>query len=102
MQDHRSGRDRRNDSEDTERLNRIEEKLDKVGEAIVSLARMEERMITLFKRMDNYDGQVSGLLERLAKIEISIADMSGSNKWLDRVVVVIITGAIGIAVFAGK
>ena len=39
----------------TTRLNRIEEKLDKVGEAIISLARMEERMITLFRRMDNYD-----------------------------------------------
>lgn len=37
----------------TTRLNRIEEKLDKVSEAIVSLARMEERMITLFKRMDS-------------------------------------------------
>ena len=31
------------------RLNRIEEKLDKVGEAIISMARMEEKMITLFK-----------------------------------------------------
>lgn len=42
---------------DTEerRLARIEEKLDEVGQAVIALARMEERMITLFKRMDNLD-----------------------------------------------
>lgn len=40
---------------DEARLERIEKKLDEVGQAIVALARMEERMITLFKRMDKLD-----------------------------------------------
>ena len=40
---------------DDQRLERIEKKLDTLSDAVVSLARMEERMITLFKRMDNYD-----------------------------------------------
>jgi hypothetical protein len=52
------------------RLDRIEEKLDKVGEAIISLARMEERMITLFKRMDMYDQQQSALESRVSNIEV--------------------------------
>ena len=34
------------------RLERIEKKLDEMSKAIISLARMEERMVTLFKRMD--------------------------------------------------
>jgi len=34
---------------------RIEAKIDKMSDAIVSMARMEERMVTLFKRMDMYD-----------------------------------------------
>lgn len=89
-------------SDQIDRLNRIEEKLDKVSEAIVSLARMEERMITLFKRMDTYDGQQAQLNTRVTNLEVSHANVSGSNKWVDRVIVAIITGAITLAVFASK
>lgn len=66
----------------TTRLNRIEEKLDKVGEAVVSLARMEERMITLFNRMDNYDKKQTSMEERLGKVELNQA----SNAWVERIV----------------
>jgi hypothetical protein len=52
-----------------ERLTRIEDKLDKMSEAITTLARMEERMITLFKRMDKYDVEQSKLAERISSIE---------------------------------
>lgn len=55
-------------SEET-RLDRIETKLDKVGEAIVDLARMEERLITLFKRMDRYDDEQSRASERIDTLE---------------------------------
>lgn len=55
-------------SEET-RLDRIETKLDKVGEAIVDLARMEERLITLFKRMDRYDDEQSKASERIDTLE---------------------------------
>lgn len=101
MDERRSGTERRM-NEDSDRLNRIEEKLDKVGEAIVSLARMEERMITLFKRMETYDSQVAGVSTRLSQIEVALANMTGSHKWVDRVVVVLITGALSAAVFAMK
>lgn len=83
-----------------DRLARIEGKLDKMSEAIVSLARMEERMITLFKRMDSYDAQQTTVTERLAKVEVSQANTDGSNKWIDRVIVAIITGAITLSIFA--
>jgi len=71
----------------TIRLNRIEEKLDRVSEAIVSLARMEERMITLFKRMDTYDTKQDMLENRVSKIE-------GSSTWTDKVIWVIVAGAL--------
>ena len=38
-----------------ERLSRMETKLDKLSEAVVAMARMEERMITIFKRLDMID-----------------------------------------------
>lgn len=88
--------------EQTIRLNRIEEKLDKVGEAVVSLARMEERMITLFKRMDTYDNQQASLGQRVTKVEITQANQTGSSKWVDIVITAIITGAIAIIFFSDK
>lgn len=83
-----------------DRLARIEEKLDKMSEAIVSLARMEERMITLFKRMDTYDQQQANLSDRVTKVEVTQANSTGSNKWIDRVVVAIVLGAISLAIFS--
>lgn len=88
--------------EQVDRLARIEGKLDKMSEAIVSLARMEERMITLFKRMDTYDTQQASLGERVTKVEVTQASSDGSSKWVDRVIVAIVTGAITLAVFASK
>jgi phage shock protein A len=50
---------------DETRLARIETKIDQLSDAVVSLARMEERMITLFKRMDSYDDRQSKLEEKV-------------------------------------
>lgn len=83
-----------------DRLVRIEEKLDKMSEAIVSLARMEERMITLFKRMDTYDNQQAALSDRVTKVEVTQANNDGSNKWINIVIVAIVTGAVSLALFA--
>lgn len=83
-----------------DRLTRIEDKLDKMSEAIVSLARMEERMITLFKRMDTYDANQSLVSDRLAKVEVNQANNDGSNKWVNIVIIAIITGALSLALFA--
>ena len=52
------------------RLSRIEAKLDKLADAVVSLARMEERMLTLFKRIDHYEEQQEKLEERVSGLEI--------------------------------
>lgn len=52
-----------------DRLTRIEDKLDKMSEAITLLARMEERMVTLFKRMDKYDENQSKLTDRVSAVE---------------------------------
>lgn len=56
-----------------DRLSRIEKKLDDVAEAIVGLARMEERMITLFNRMDRYDQVQVDVTKRLVEVEKSVA-----------------------------
>lgn len=74
----------------TTRLNRIEEKLDKMSEAIVSLARMEERMITLFKRMDAYDDRQEAIVKKIQDIEVKQA----SALWVERVMWVAVAALI--------
>jgi hypothetical protein len=86
----------------TTRLNRIEEKLDRVSEAIVSLARMEERMITLFKRMDTYDTKQDILETRVSKIEVNNATQTGSSTWTDKVVWIIIAAGLTAFFTIGK
>ena len=76
------------------RLERIEKKLDEMSEAIVSLARMEERMITLFKRMDSYDDDQTRLSDRVSKIEkVSGAD-GVTLRFLERIFWIVATAGI--------
>lgn len=82
----------------TTRLNRIEEKLDKVGEAIISLARMEERMVTLFGRMDNYDKRQTTMEERVTKIEVTHA----GSAWVERIVWLVVAALISGTIYLGK
>jgi hypothetical protein len=51
------------------RLSRIEAKLDKLADAVVSLARMEERMLTIFKRIEHYEERQQKIEDRVAEIE---------------------------------
>lgn len=51
------------------RLDRIETKLDELTKVVTDLARIEERMVTLFKRMDKYDAQHTTMDERLSDVE---------------------------------
>jgi len=79
---------------DEKRLERIEQKLDEMSKAIVSLARMEERMVTLFKRMDTYDDAQDKLAERVSKIEkISGAD-GVTLRFLERIFWIVATAGI--------
>lgn len=58
------------------RLGRIEEKLDKLADAVVGLARMEERMLTIFKRIEKYEEKQQQLETRVNGLEI---DDAGKN-----------------------
>jgi len=56
-------------SESYERINRIEEKLDKLAEAVVALARAEEKIQTLTSFSKQQSEMIYGLGERLTKVE---------------------------------
>lgn len=79
---------------ENERLARIEDKLDKLSEAVVSLARMEERMITLFSRMDNYEGRQTKLEGRVDRVEDELTSKGVSLALWEKLFWIVATAAI--------
>jgi len=69
---------------DETRLARIETKIDQLSDAVVSLARMEERMITLFKRMDSYDDRQTKLEEKVDGIDTEMTQRGVVFRIVDR------------------
>ena len=47
----------------------MEEKLDKLSEAVISVARIEERMISVFKRLDRVDEGFNKWDKRMDELE---------------------------------
>lgn len=77
-----------------ERLGRIEAKLDDLAEAVVSLARMEERMVTLFKRMDKYDDAQAKIMDRLAEIEKKLFGGGLIGGYVEKVIFILIGAGV--------
>ena len=73
-------------TEDT-RLDRIEEKLDKLSEAVVCLARMEERLITIFNRLDKIE-------TRVEKGEVSSSGNKYSIRFIERIFWIILSSCV--------
>ena len=82
-----------------ERLTRIEDKLDKLSHAVVTLARMEERMITVFKRMDNIDDQQKAMWERIQKLDQITNSRGHKLQFFERIWWIVFTASIGAAFF---
>ena len=79
---------------DEARLERIEKKLDEVGQAIVALARMEERMITLFKRMDNLDQEQTQQGRRVTLLENRVGSNGQALRFGERVFWIVVTAGV--------
>lgn len=80
-----------------DRLDRMEEKIDRLSEAIVGLARMEERMVSLFKRMDHFDNSIKKMDERLDEMEKQAIARGQKIAFAERIFWMICTGAVGLA-----
>ena len=84
---------------DDARLERIEKKLDQVGDAIIALARIEERMITLFKRMDSLDAEQSSQNRRLTLVENKVGNNGQALRFAERVFWIVATSGVGYLFF---
>ena len=79
-----------------ERLSRMETKIDKLSEAVVAMARMEERMITVFKRLDMSDDAWKKYDDRINEIERKALIRGQKIAFAERIFWMILTGAVGL------
>jgi sorbitol-specific phosphotransferase system component IIA len=82
---------------DDKRLERIENNLDEVRQAVIVLARIEERMVTLFKRMDTYDAAQSAISSKIHALERSVGNNGQMLRFAERVFWIVITAAVAFA-----
>tara|TARA_B100000212_G_C27332817_1_gene515444 strand:+ start:864 stop:1130 length:267 start_codon:yes stop_codon:yes gene_type:complete len=80
-----------------ERLNRIEKHLDKMSAAMVDMARMEERLVSAFKRIDNVVEYQKKADERLDEMEKQAIARGQKIAFAERIFWMICTGAVGLA-----
>ena len=66
---------------------------------LMYLNNMEERMITLFKRMDTLDGEQSAQARRLTLIESRVGSNGQSLRFAERLFWIIATAAVGLIFF---
>ena len=80
-----------------ERLRRMEDKLDKLSEAIYAILRMEERMLTVFKRLENIDGSIKNIDDRVDEIEKQALIRGQKIVFTERPFWMVVTGAVSSA-----
>jgi hypothetical protein len=79
-----------------DRLDRIETKVDKLSEAMVEMVRMEERMVTAFKRMDNIVEYQKKSDDRLDEMEKQALVRGQKIAFAERIFWMIATGIVGL------
>lgn len=80
------------------RLNRIEEKIDKLSEAMISLARAEEKLIAIEKNNHNNFDRMNRFSQKLDDIEKKVDDNARTISIINKVVYLITAAIIGAAV----
>ena len=79
-----------------DRLDRIETKVDKLSDAMVEMVRMEERMVTAFKRMDNIVDYQKKADDRLSEMEKQALVRGQKIAFAERIFWMIATGIVGL------
>ena len=75
----------------------MEDKLDKLLEAVVEMARMEERLLTVFKRLEHIDAAFKKHDDRVDEIEKQALITGQKIAFAERLFWMVVTGAVGLA-----
>ena len=76
------------------RLDRIEEKIDKLADAVIALARAEEKIHTLTSFSKQQSEQIQSIINRIDKIELAVNNNANTVGVINRIFWVILVGLI--------
>ena len=82
-----------------QRLERIEEKLDKLSDTVSDLARIEERMLSVFKRLDRHEKRLDDQEDDLKDLSNNVLLNSKTSSSIERLFWVIITATASVVVY---
>ena len=77
------------------RLGRIEKKLDQMTEAIVTIARVEERITVLAKYGEQQGSQILKIVERLEALEQKVSSNEIIVNVINKLFWIVLTGIVG-------
>ncbi len=77
------------------RLDRIETKLDQLSEAIINLARAEERITVLAKYGEQQAAQILKIVDRLDKLETKVSSNEIIVNVINKLFWIVVTGIVG-------
>jgi hypothetical protein len=80
-----------------DRLQRMEDKIDRMSQAIIAMARIEERMITVFKRLDAFDETAKKIDARMDEAEKQAISRGQKIAFAERLFWMVLSGAVGLA-----
>ena len=78
----------------SQRLDRIEEKLDSLADAVIALERAEEKIHTLTSFSKQQSEQIQNLINRIDKVENMVTQNSSTVNIINKVFWVIVVGLI--------
>jgi len=79
--------------EQAARLDRIEEKIDRMSDAIISLARAEEKIATMAEFGKQQGEQILTLINRVDRLEIAVRDNAATVNVINKLFWIVIATA---------
>tara|TARA_B100000945_G_scaffold126539_1_gene100700 strand:+ start:248 stop:523 length:276 start_codon:yes stop_codon:yes gene_type:complete len=86
------------DSQD-QRLEKIEQKIDRLADAVVSIARIEERVATVLKQNDRFFIRMDKMEERVDAVENNGNINTRSFSFVERFLWVCVSSGVGLLVY---
>ena len=82
-----------------QRLERIESKLDKVSYSVADFARIEERLLSAFKRLERHEKQIDRHAEDIKTLTSSVLTNSRTLQFGGRMFWIVVTASISLGVY---
>ena len=86
------------DSQD-QRLEKIEQKIDRLADAVVSIARIEERVATVLKQNDRFFIRMDKMEERVYAVENNSNINTRTFSFVERFLWVCVSSGVGLLVY---